>query len=486
MRFRWVCRLGLAAVPGFFAAWSVAQAGEPHPLFVALNQKLAAIGAEYRADLSSTVSGAAGAGAIRRTSATRGSVWSSAFPRIGSGDTNDRFAALLRWRLAGWRARAETGISVMTQNQYLGADLAPLLGARDETASNAALVAALRRIADNEFPRRAERLARLIAQRRPHLVGLQEVWSLQCIDLAVPPPGFGCGDPSIAGAFNDHLSETLSALTARGAIYHAVATVENLDVRDIQAPGLPPGMPFEINGVPALLVALDRDVILARSDVVAAGPVTPVTFPCVRPSANGCNFQAFPRVETPAGPLAIERGFVAVDATVNDRNYRFVNTHLEIRNPDPTDPLSSFFQAAQAAELIETLELTTPADRSLIMVGDINSSPESLGVPGPLPLPEPFDEGIVTPYTQLVYSGYVDAWTLGRPPPDGSTCCQLPDLSNMASLLDRRIDMIFARDMPVAVRGVAVVGDRVFDQTPPPGPALWPSDHGSVTARILF
>lgn len=374
----------------------------------------------------------------------------------------------------------------MTQNQYLGADLAPLLGAQDEAAFNAALVAALRQIADNEFPRRAERLARLIAQRRPHLVSLQEVWSFQCIDLAAPLPGFGCGDPSIAGAFNDHLSETLSALATQRAIYHVVATVENLDLRDIQVPGLPPGVPFEINSVPALLVALDRDVILARNDVVAAGPVTPVTFPCARPSANGCNFQAFPQAETPAGPLAIERGFVAVDATVNGMDYRFVNTHLEVRKPDPTDPLSSFFQAAQAAELIDTLELTTPADRTLIVAADINSSPENLGVPGPLPLPEPFDEGIVTPYTQFVYSGYVDTWTLGTAPADGSTCCQLPDLSNVASLLDRRIDMIFARDVPASVRNAEVVGDRLSDKTPPPGPALWPSDHGSVTARILF
>ncbi len=482
MRFRQVCRLGLATVPGLFAAWSVAQAGEPHPFLAETNEALAATGAVYRADPFST---GTGIDAIRGTMATRKPVSSSAFRLNGSGDTNDRFGALLR-RLAAWRARRDTGISVMTQNQYLGADLAPLLGAPDEAAFNAAVVAALQRIADNEFPRRAERLAQLIATQRPHLVGLQEVWSFQCIDLVVPAPGLGCDDPSIAGAFNDHLSETLSAFAARGAIYHAVATVENLDLRDVQAPGLPPGVPFRINGVPALLVALDRDVILARNDVVAGGPVTPVAFACGRPAANGCNYQAFLEVETPAGPLAIERGFVAVDATVNSRDYRFVNTHLEVRTPDPTDPLSSFFQAAQAAELIETLELTTPADRTLIVAGDINSSPENLGVPGPLPLPEPFDEGIVTPYTQLVYSGYVDIWTLRPEPADGATCCQLPDLSNMASLLDRRIDMVFARDVPTAVRHAAVVGDRISDKTPPPGPALWPSDHGSVTAGILF
>ena len=301
----------------------------------------------------------------------------------------------------------------------------------------------------------------------------------------VPVPlGFGCTDPSIAGAFNDHLSGTLAALAAQGADYHAVATVENLDLRDVQVPGLPPGVPFEINGVPALLVALDRDVILARDHDVSASPAI---FPCARPSVNGCNYQAFAQATTPVGSLAIERGFVAVDARVDDTDHRFVNTHLEVHDLDPTNPLSSFFQAAQAAELIQTLALTTPGDRTLILVGDINSSPDHLGVPGPLPLPTPFDQGIVTPYLQFVLSGYADIWTLGpAAAADGFTCCQASDLSNATSQLDERIDMIFAGELPTAVKDAEVVGDQVKDKTPPPGPALWPSDHAAVEAEFAF
>ena len=78
------------------------------------------------------------------------------------------------------------------------------------------------------------------------------------------------------------------------------------------------------------LIALDRDVILARDDLVEAGQVAPAFVPCARPSAQGCNFQAFIDAEPPAGQLAVERGFVAVDATVDGRDYRFVNTHLEV------------------------------------------------------------------------------------------------------------------------------------------------------------
>lgn len=394
--------------------------------------------------------------------------------------------------LAAQSASADTDISVMTQNQYLGGDIAPLLLAGDADSFNEALVTALQQVAANDFLRRADRLAELIAKRRPHLVALQEVWAFTCVDLVNPlPPGYGCDDPSIAGAFNDQLSVTLAALAQAGQTYHAVAMVENLDLRDVTVPGLPAGVPFTVHGVPVLLIALDRDVILARDDLVEAGQVAPAFVPCARPSAQGCNYQAHIEAKIPAGPmaaeydfLAVERGFVAVDATVDGKAYRFVNTHLEVYQPDPTNPVSRFYQAAQAGELLQTLALTTPPGRSLIVAGDINSSPDHAGVPGPLPLPAPFNEGIVTPYMQFAYNGFVDIWTAQAEPGDGFTCCQLTDLSNGVSLLNERIDMIFARDLPLAVTDVDIVGDRRKDKTS--SPALWPSDHAGLTAEIQF
>ena len=50
MGFRHIFRLGLAAVPALFAAWSVAQAGELRPMPAKTNESLAAAGAEYRVD----------------------------------------------------------------------------------------------------------------------------------------------------------------------------------------------------------------------------------------------------------------------------------------------------------------------------------------------------------------------------------------------------------------------------------------------------
>jgi len=104
-------------------------------------------------------------------------------------------------------------IDVMSQNQYLGADLGPVIAAKNFAEFNAALVAALEQIAANKFPERARRLASLIAHRGADLVGLQEVFRFECFNIPVPGPD--CDDPSVAGAFNDHLQETLVNLSAR-------------------------------------------------------------------------------------------------------------------------------------------------------------------------------------------------------------------------------------------------------------------------------
>lgn len=367
------------------------------------------------------------------------------------------------------QAGAQGSISVMTQNQYLGTDLAPLLAAPDAASFNAALVAALEQVAANDFAERSEALAATIGKREPHVVGLQEAWSFGCMDLVYPPvDGGGCGNPRIAGAFEDHLFKTLAALGAQGTPYSPAAFVSNLYL---------PGIPFEIDGVPALLMANDRDVILARSDVTA----TPVDFGCEDPLASydGCNYAAAITAEIPLGPLTVQvpvkRGFVGVDVTLDDRTYRVVNTHLEVYQPDPTNPASRAIQAFQANELLETLAATTPYTHSLIVIGDMNSSPEHVPL-GP----------IVPPYLQFVGSGFNDAWTLREDSDPGHTCCQDGDLLNRRSFLSERIDMIFSLDMPFFVNKAHVLGAKVGDKTSPPGHGFWPSDHGSVAAELHY
>jgi endonuclease/exonuclease/phosphatase family metal-dependent hydrolase len=375
-------------------------------------------------------------------------------------------------------------IKVMTQNQYLGADLLPIFAASDAAEFNAAVVKALQTVAANIPAERMKALAAEIAKEQPALVGLQEVFEFQCFDLVQPPiPAHGCDDPSIAAAFSDYLQATLDALNGT---YEKKATVVNLNIPII--PNVS-GIPFEINGFSALLGVVDRDVILARNGVDAA-PVDYKAFQnlgiCLKPSVDGCSYSVVLSAPTPLGTISVEHGFVAVDAKVNGKDYRLVNTHLEQQRPDPTNPLSQVYQAAQAAELLQVLLHTTPLNRSLVVVGDMNSSPEHPAIPGPLPLPPPFNLGIPTPYQQFVAAGFTDTWTLRPGGLPGYTCCQLEDLSNRRSVLYERIDMIFSLDVPSDVKKARVVGATVSDKTPPPGLGLWPSDHGSVTADLQF
>ena len=97
------------------------------------------------------------------------------------------------------------------------------------------------------------------------------------------------------------------------------------------------------------------------------------------------------------GPIVHECGWVGVDTTIARKDYRFVNTHLEGRFPDPRNPLAPFIQSAQAAELIGVLKASTPPDRALVIVRDFNSPDQDPFIPGPLPLPPPFGDGLPPP-----------------------------------------------------------------------------------------
>jgi endonuclease/exonuclease/phosphatase family metal-dependent hydrolase len=113
-------------------------------------------------------------------------------------------------------------------------------------------------------------------------------------------------------------------------------------------------------------------------------------------------------------------------------------------------------------ELIRELE-----DESLplIVVGDFNAEPGG------------------DAYVPMLEAGYADVWTerVG-PPAEGFSCCQDSNLLNQDSLLYKRIDLVFARNVDLR-RLVARTGlDKPWQKTPS---GLWPSDHAAVLASIL-
>jgi hypothetical protein len=175
-------------------------------------------------------------------------------------------------------------------------------------------------------------------------------------------------------------------------------------------------------------------------------------------------------VDNPLLPpgFSVLRGYAMVDAAVLGREYRFVNTHLEVTGAE--SDLEPFFRAVQAGQALELVGLLQQQyDQTQVVVGDFNSDPfdgpfvdcllpDGMGgfVPASCPTPYAVLSG-VNPFG----AAYIDTWLQRNGPFEfGYTCCQATRLDNEASQLDERVDLVPS--------------------------ALWPSDHGGVAARLVL
>jgi endonuclease/exonuclease/phosphatase family metal-dependent hydrolase len=383
-------------------------------------------------------------------------------------------------------------IDVMTQNQYLGADLGPVLAAAisggqfDPTAFNNAVVEALGKIAATRPVERVQALAEQIAQRNPDVVGLQEAYKFECTQYPGVPEDKGCNDPAIKHAFTDQLQNTEVALRER---YVVAGKVTNIKVDNI---------PFLVNDFPALLSIADRDAILVRKDLrPSLVPFTKADCPGGR-SGDGCNYMTRPPdlvLNTPTGDeirIALVRGFLAVDVTVKGWHYRVFNTHLEQRLLAENLPETRLLQVGQAYELVgfalATRNRWDGLSKKVIVIGDINSDPRDTIPMPPYPATLPGTPlPVLTPYAVFMGNGFTDAWTQRYHHRPGLTCCQAEDLENRRSELEERIDMIFSLDQPLRVLDMELLGNKKRDKTdPPPKGGLWPSDHAALAATLMF
>jgi endonuclease/exonuclease/phosphatase family metal-dependent hydrolase len=216
---------------------------------------------------------------------------------------------------------------------------------------------------------------------------------------------------------------------------------------------------------------VDQDMILVKKPLesreVAAG-----------------NYDTQLELDIGGTPAAFSRGYLVVDVEIKGNEYRFVNTHLEVRS-EPGSP----FRLAQSAQMFELLTtiggLSVDGPPQVIMVGDFNSSPED--IPGEAIDPS---DGKLKPYVPPYmlatgYFGYLDSWLLQKRYDDGYTSGFDEFVSDPTAELTTRIDHVFLGPNGYKIEKVKsdVVGDEVKDMTPN---GLWPSDHAGVVAKIRF
>jgi len=323
-------------------------------------------------------------------------------------------------------------VKVMTRNLYAGTDLGPLLSATSLPEFAFEVTQAFGRVQATDFPARAKVLAKEIKEADPHLIGLQEValWR-------IGEPGVldGSITPATTVVY-DFLASLQDELSHRG-LHYSVVIVQN----EFDAEG-PSTLGFDIR------LTL-RDVILAKADL----PPDELTLS----NANSANYLATLSLPTVAGPLTFTRGWTSVDATVNRRAFRFINTHLEAFSP--------YHRWAQSNELLLP---GGPTDTSLpvVLVGDFNSSPDEAG---------PF-----LAYANLIAAGFVDTWLQVNPTDPGYTGFNAADLLNPTPTLTTRVDHVLTRPGVEVFRSMIVGIDQ--DNRTPSG--LWPSDHAGVVATL--
>jgi endonuclease/exonuclease/phosphatase family metal-dependent hydrolase len=330
---------------------------------------------------------------------------------------------------AATRRGKHVDVTVMTRNIYLGGDIFRPIGAPDLAEFERRAGELWDEVRSTSFPTRAKLLAREVERTRPDLIGMQEValWRRG-------PQGLkdGATTPSRRVVY-DFLASYRRELRRLGLHYRVGAKQREADIE----------APID-EGYDIRLTVFDVILVKQRKGLRLTGRLHD-------------NYEADIAVPTPAGTLTSRRGWAAVDARLEGKRFRFVNTHLEAALDTVRD--------AQAAELTgPDSPLRVP--RAVILTGDMNSDP--LG-----------REDTASAYDLLTGFGLVDTWAKRFGP--GLTFGLSSEVRDTTTEgFDRRIDFIFAKPEPKVLRG-RVVGNRLRDRAPN---GLWPSDHAGAVTRL--
>ena len=334
-------------------------------------------------------------------------------------------AAVLGAPAATQAATPKADVKVMSRNLYLGADLIPLATATDRADFEQKASGVWNTVQQTNFPLRAKALAKELAKTRPDLVGLQEaaIWRKGADGVKD-----GAATPATEVVYD--FTKTLIAEAKRAGVTYRVVVVQ--DEFDFEAP-ISDGYDIRLTQQDAILVRKGSKVKIGKK---YAGRYTD-------------NFV----VQTQVGEANSRRGWVATDATILGKKFRFVNTHLEAYGGD--------IRASQANELLGPTGPLTSKKRKTILVGDLNSDPRD-------------EAADAAAYKAVTAAGFRDIYPNLVP-----TSGQNELVNNPVSELARHIDLILVRPK-MKVLSKQIVGNKASDRIQ----GLWPSDHAGVVAKL--
>jgi endonuclease/exonuclease/phosphatase family metal-dependent hydrolase len=337
---------------------------------------------------------------------------------------------------AGKRQNKGVTVKVMLRNLYLGANDTEAIAAASFSEFLNETGEILNTVDTTNFPTRSKALAAEILNKKPDLVGLNEaaLWRVEPADGQFIPP-------EATAVRYDFLQILLDRLNEGKRRYRVVAVQEEFDF-EVPADTVETGDDeVEVDGR-----LTHRDVILARRN---AGVKTS--------KARSGNFDNLLQLNVQGLPVEVARGWNQVNATVRgSKPFRFVNTHLEVRQPELEVPS---LPAKQAGELIAP---GGPAGGKLpvVLVGDLNSS-----------LPNPMEpERDVQAYQLLLDAGFRNR-DAGKPTHGANELLT-------TAVFDERIDHVMT-DTPEKIKKIRASRtglDRVD--------GLYPSDHVGLFSAL--
>ncbi len=357
-------------------------------------------------------------------------------------------------------ARSEHIVRVMTRNLYLGGDLTPALQAQSLSQLNDAAGQIFNQVKENDFPVRAELLANEILKTRPDLVGLQEaaLWRTEPTCKYFGPSG-----PFTAThVVYDYVKLLLKRLNTGTTRYRVVATQPEFDF-ETEA---------NIDGSPDH--SCDEDIRLTMRDAILARVHAGVAVRQVR--AGHFKTLLAPKL-VGLVTVPVTRGWLSAEVRVRgSRWFRFVDTHLESFDSQPSNPTNlgtnvgnGQVREAQAEQLIQ--KGGPAAGRSpVILVGDLNSDVRT-----------PLKPGDALADAALLRAGFRERSTY-----QPLSCClnaavlTFPGGGGRVSDFNHKVDHVMTNDP----KDVRLISSVVTGRHPAHG--FWGSDHAGTFSVLAF